>query len=174
MRRILILLLGLSGAAHAVETTLPIPGQGWQVSFDAPELTKVGEQDRPGQYVYVANSGRFNLSLYVEAPSCSGGSRHEDYYNCFWPKSSRNPMIVQSSVRATEGPRYYKVVYDVQAPFEGRTITQRNVNFLIAYRGKWTDLHVSVIEPTSDDLARLEAFEASLDYAEAGKASTEN
>jgi hypothetical protein len=106
------------------------------------------------------------LSLFVEDPSCSGGKTHKDFYKCFWPKSSRNPMIVQATVAATEMPNYYKVAYVIEAPFDGRTIKQMNVNFLISYRGKWTDLHISVVEPTAADLAILDVFEKSLSYAE--------
>ena len=166
MRYALLLLLGLSSAAHAAQTKLVIPGQGWQLAFDAPALKKMGEQDVPGQYAYEANAGKFNLSLYVEDPSCSGGRTHKAFYQCLWPKASRNPMIVKPSVVATEQANYYKVAYDIHAPFQGRMITLKNVNFLISYRGKWTDLHISVVEPTADDLAMLEAFEKSLSYSE--------
>jgi hypothetical protein len=166
MRCILVLLILISGAAHATQTTLVIPEQGWQLSFDAPALTVMGEENRPGQYVYVANSGKFNLSLYVEDPSCSGGKSHKAFYKCFWPKSSRNPMIVQASVVATEGPKYYKIAYDIEAPLEGRTVKAKNINFLISFRGKWTDLHISVVEPTEEDFAILDAFEKSLNYSE--------
>jgi len=168
MRHFLILLLALPGAAQAGESTLVIPDQGWQISFDAPALTKMGEQNRPGQYVYEANSGKFNLPLYVEDPSCSGGKSHKDFYKCFWPKSSRNPMIVQSTVVATESPGYYKVAYDVEAPWNGQTIKLKNVNYLISYRGKWTDLHISIVEPTEADLTILASFEKSLTYSETG------
>jgi len=165
MRWLLLSLLAVSGTAAASETTLEIPGQGWQLSFDAPSLTKVDEHDRPGQYMYEANAGTFNLSLYVEDPSCSGGNSHKDFYDCFWAKSSRNPMIVKPSVVATETPAYYKVAYDVEAPWEGKTVHLKNVNFLISYRGKWTDLHISVVEPTEADLALLTTFEKSLHYS---------
>jgi hypothetical protein len=39
-----------------------------------------------------------------------------------------------------------------------------NINYYFAFRGKWIDVHVSVIQPTPADAAILDAFEASLDY----------
>jgi len=166
MRHLLFLLLALGSAAQAAPTTMPIPGQNWQISFDAPVLNKMKEQSRPGQFVYVGNAGKFNLSLHVEDPGCSGGTTHRAYYECFWPKASRNPMIAQETVVATEGPRYYKVAFDIHAPWQGRILVLKNLNYLIAYRGKWIDLHVSVVDPQADDLAMLEALEKSLVYDE--------
>jgi len=172
MRFLLALLLALPGIAIAAPATLVIPGQDWQISFDSPPLTKLEESDKPDQYMYFGNSGRFDLSLYVETPSCSGGDTHKAFYQCYWKKASRNPMIVKSSVTATEGPRYYKLAYDVEAALPGGVVKQRNINFLIAYHGKWTDLHVSVVTPTADDLALLDAFEKSLVYGEAAPSAT--
>jgi hypothetical protein len=143
-----------------------IPGQNWQLSFDAPPLAKQKETNYPDQYTYFGNSGRFNLSLYVETPGCNGGNTHEAFYKCFWPNASRNPTIVKKSVNATSGSTYYKVVYDIEVPWKGELIRQHNINFLIAFRGKWTDLHVSVVNPTEADLKMLEAFEKSLGYSE--------
>jgi hypothetical protein len=171
MRVPMLLLLLLPGLASAATTTLPIPGQGWQVSFESPVLTKLEESNQPAQYMYAGYADRFSVSVYVETPGCSGGATHRAFHDCFWPRARRNPTIVKSSVVATEHPGYYKVAYDVEAPVQGRTLRQRNVNYLIAYRGKWTDLHVSVIEPTAEDLAMLDALEKSLAYGEVAAAT---
>lgn len=165
MTRIAIAVLCLlPTAALAEPTTMVIPGQQWQISFDAPALTKQEEADHPEQYKYFGNAGRFNLSMFVESPGCNGGTTHEAFYECLWPQASRNPMIVKESVTKACKKDYCKVTYNVEAPWKGRLIKQHNINFLIAYNGKWTDLHVSVIEPTDADLKLLDAFEQSLRY----------
>jgi hypothetical protein len=61
-------------------------------------------------------------------------------------------------------PHYYRVAYDIAAPLQGKIIKQRNINYLIAYKGKWTDLHISVVDPTDADSKLLETFEKSLSY----------
>jgi hypothetical protein len=116
--------------------------------------------------MYVGTADRFNLSLYVERPGCAGESTHKANFECFWPKAKRNPMIDQASVKTTTTSDYIKVEYDIKAPFQGKTITLRNINFLFAYQGKWMDLHVSIIEPTASDLSLLKTFEDSLSYGE--------
>lgn len=165
-RFITCILLVVSINALAEPTRMVIPSQNWSISFDSPPLTKQKEGVKPDQYMYFGNSGRFNLSLFVEDPSCDGGNKHEDYYKCFWPKSSRNPLIAKDSVTYSCNEKYCKVEYDVIANFGGQKIHQRNINFLIAYHNKWTDLHVSIIEPTEDDQQTLIAFEKSLEYEE--------
>lgn len=164
--RIALLILA-STSAWAESTALNIPGQGWKVTFDAPSLTKVKEGNTANQYMYFGNADRFNLSLFVEAPTCSGGDSHEDFFKCFWPKASRNPIIKKESVKTMCGDRYCKIVYDAEVNFRGAVIQQRSMNFLFAYRGKWTDVHVSVVNPTADDLKVLETFEDSLTYNDA-------
>lgn len=165
-RFIACILLLVSINALAEPTRMVIPNQNWVISFDSPLLTKQKEGVKPGQYMYLGNAGRFNLSLYVEDTSCEGGDKHEDYYQCFWPKSSRNPLIAKESVTYSCQEKYCKVEYDVIANFDGQQIHQRNINFLIAYHGKWTDLHVSIIQPTEEDQQMLVAFEKSLAYGE--------
>lgn len=163
------ILLLISINAIADTTTMIIPSQNWIISFDSPPLTKQKEGVKPGQYMYVGNAGRFNLSLYVEDPSCDGGDKHEDYYQCFWPKSSQNPLIAKESVTYLCKEKYCKVEYDVVANFAGQKIRQHNINFLIAYRGKWIDLHISIVQPTDEDQQILETFEKSLVYGESSK-----
>lgn len=146
--------------------TLSIPRQGWYLGFDAPPLTKRHESDSPDQYIYFASSGRVNLSVHIETPGCNGGALHADFYNCFWPQARRNPRIVQDSVLATNTPRFYKISYETLTSWNDQLIRQRHINFLIAYRGKWTDLHISIVEPTEEDGKLLAAFEESLSYGE--------
>ena len=164
VRFLSVFLAFLPAVAGAAPTSVAIPGLGWQVSFDAPPAVERKESDHPDQYLYFASAGRFNMSIYVETPGCKRGATHADFRDCFWPKASRNPVIVKESIRQECGERYCKVSYDIEAPWDRRLVRQRNINFLFAYRGKWTDVHVSVLEPTEADVKMLEAFEASLGY----------
>src|ERR1700757_2224130 len=86
---------------NAGAATFVIPDQGWKISFDSPELQKKKENNGSRQYSYLGNAGRMTVSLFVEDPGCNGGTRHEDYYQCFWPMSSRNPLIAKDTVKRT-------------------------------------------------------------------------
>jgi hypothetical protein len=164
IRTLLSVLCFVPACALAATTSIVIPEQEWQITFDAPVLAKQAESQRPGQYKYHGNAQRFNLSLFVETPGCGGEASHEALLACFWPQASKNPLIVQATVKKTCDTAFCKIEYEIQVPWQGRLLKQRNINFLIAYNGKWTDLHVSVIEPTEADLAMLENFTKSLTY----------
>lgn len=160
----LFLLSLLPAAAHAAPMTVDVPGQGWQLSFDAPSFVDHKEADHPDQYMYLGNSGRFNLSIYVETPGCKGGATNQDFLDCFWPKAGRNPLIVKESIDTRCSETYCRIAYDIKAALRGQPLRQVNRNFLFAYRGKWTDVHVSVVDPTEADLKLLDLFETSLSY----------
>jgi len=49
-------------------------------------------------------------------------------------------------------------------PFQGRTFRHRNVHYYIAFRGKWIDVHISIIEPTAEDEQVFRTFDKSLRY----------
>lgn len=156
----------LATPALADPTTLTIPNQGWHVTFDAPPLTKLEESNTPIRYKYRAGAGRFNLSLFVELPGCNGGTTHKAVYDCLWPMMTNNPMLIKSSAVATSTPNFYKIESDAEAKTQNETIRMRNVNYLFYYRGKWMDLHISILQPSSTDLAYLANFEKSLTYGE--------
>jgi hypothetical protein len=158
------LLALLPAAVHAAPMTVSVPGQGWQLSFDAPVFVDQKAVDHPDQYMYWGSSGRFNLSIYVETPGCKGGVKNEDFLDCFWPKASRNPLIVKESIDTRCNETYCRIAYDIKAALRGQPLRQVNRNFIFAYRGKWTDVHVSVLDPTETDLKLLDAFETSLNY----------
>ena len=64
----------------------------------------------------------------------------------------------------SETSSFVSVQYEVAAPFNGKTVHQINVNYYFAYRGRWIDVHISVIEPNSDDLEIIDDFGRSLKY----------
>src|SRR5664279_3587880 len=80
--------------ARAADSHLAVPGQGWEVRFAAPAWDKTEETNHPSQYMLGGTGGRFNLSYYVEPPSCAGGTSSDALYARYQDALRRNPMVV--------------------------------------------------------------------------------
>jgi hypothetical protein len=160
---VLAVVLAFSGAAGATPVKVDIPKEGWSIAFDSPSLSKQEESRGDGEYAFRGNSGRFNISLFVEKPG-GAGKTHRDCYEFYWSQSSRNPMIVRDSVATSETPKYVRVQYDIASQYQGQPIRQRHVHYYFVYREKWVDVHISIIVPTKDDEAVFAAFDKSLRY----------
>ena len=153
-----LLLLFLPKPSFADAVSIPIPKQEWNISLDAPPFTrKQGEQQGPN-YVYQANSDRFNLSIFVEPQAKPGGSK--ECYEFYWAQASRNPLISKPTIKVSNTDKFYRVEYEVAA---GRVI-QRNVNYYFMFNGKWVDVHISITNPTKDDDALIAKFDKGLSY----------
>jgi len=148
---------------EAAEYKITIPDQKWTISFESPTLSGSKESNNANSYVYQANSDRFNISIFVEPPK-GPGMRHKDCFNYYWPRGAKNPLIDQKSIKITESKRYVKVEYNIIANIEGKTVSQQNINFFFANKGKWVDVHVSIIMPTALDITTFSTFEKSLRY----------
>ena len=73
--------------------------------FDSPELSQPQESRRgEGEYAFKANSGRLNISLFVENPG-GPGRTHRDCYEFYWTQSGRNPRIAKDTVQSSEATR---------------------------------------------------------------------
>jgi hypothetical protein len=144
---------------------LPVPKQGWQLTFDAPPLNKMRENDAPDQYSYAGGYGRFNMSFFVEPPRCPNGSTHEDVYKCFQGMRdlSKEPFKRQDET-AQNFPAFYRASYRIVQDVEGNRFEQLHINYYFIFQSKWMDLHVSMVKPTPEDMAFLAAFEKSLRY----------
>jgi hypothetical protein len=142
---------------------IEVPGEGWALVFDTPTLMNKREGGQGGAYQFTATSGRFNISAFVEPPS-SSGSKNQDCFNYYWPLASRNPQIQKSTIQISETPRFHRVQYDVVGTFKGEPFTQRNVNYFFAFRGKWIDVHISVINPRPEDEPIIPIFDRTLAY----------
>ena len=147
----------------AAVVTLPVPNEGWHFTFDTPALKSPQTSKAPQGFAFRANAERFNMSVFVEKPS-GAGTTNRDCYEFYWHDAQRNPMIVKSTIAVSEQPKFVRVQYDLETKFEGQTIRQRNVNYYIAYRGKWIDVHISVIAPEPADQKIFDAFDAGLAY----------
>ena len=168
---LLPLAAALCGApAFAADDRLPVPDQGWEVRFDGPAYDKVDEKNRPNQYMLRGTSGRFNVSLFVETPSCAGGLSNEALYACYQVALKRNPMVVPATVRANALPKGVAVMYMMQVEAEGRKIPMFNINVLFAHGGKQGDLHVSMIAPQHGDVEALIRIAESFDVVDTAAA----
>lgn len=149
--------------AWAAEIVIPVISQGWQISFEGPTLMKESPSYEGGGFQYKANAGRFNISVFVEKPAKPMGS-NQDCYSHYWPMASRNPMIVAPSVKHTSSKTFERVQYTATGEFQGAKFTQANVNYFFAYKGKWMDVHVSVIEPNDGDAQLLQQLDNTFAY----------
>jgi hypothetical protein len=139
--------------------SIPIPKQGWSISVDAPALARGQGQEEGSNYIYRANNGRFNLSIFVEPQVKAGGSK--ECYEYYWPQANRNPLISKPTVKISNTDKFYRVEYDVVV---GPQATQKNVNYYFMFEGKWVDVHVSMMSPTKEDDAVIASFDKGLRY----------
>lgn len=158
-----IALLLLAPKIVLENVVLPIPGQGWGLHFRAPHIERSESGVTRAGLRYAANAGRMSISLFVERPA-GPGRNAGDVYDYYWPQAVRNPLILRESVRMTGMKHFVRVTYEIPTTFEGRSVRQINANYYFAYRERWMDLHVSVIEPTEADMEMLAEFEKSLSY----------
>jgi hypothetical protein len=150
-----------SNAVKMSTTKVKIPDQDWVIAFECPQLANMEEKYANGNYGFRANSGLFNLSLFVETPK-GPGKGHKDCYDYYWALAKKNPAIAMDTVVAVQHADYFRVQYDTKEKFQGKPLRMRNVNYYIAYSGKWIDIHISVVEPTPADENIFTAFDSSL------------
>lgn len=151
-------LCALPLVSSAKVDSISIPNQGWKIVVDAPPLTPVSENSLSDSYSYAANSGNFNLSLFVEPPQVPHAGNKE-CYEFYWGKGRRNPMINQDSVMVSHTPAFYRVEYTIEA---GKNFSQRNVNYFFVYQERWVDVHISLVESAQSSDALFEAFDRGL------------
>ena len=161
-----MLFLLLSTVCLAESRVLEIPDQGWKVQFDAPSTVKIKETNNPSQYYYLGNADRFNLSLIVEAPTCEGGSSVEAFLQCILPKFKSTPGLVKEPLVTKSDTGAVQVIYLTYVPFKDSLIKVMNTHMLFSYRGKWGDLHASVIKPTPEEFKMLLSIGNSFSYSD--------
>jgi hypothetical protein len=142
-------------------TKVKIPNQEWVIAFECPQLANMEEKYSDGNYGFRANSGLFNLSLFVETPM-GPGKEHKDCHAYYWALAKKNPAIAMDTVAAVQNANYSRDQYDTVEKFQGKTLRMRNVNYYIAYSGKWIDIHISFVEPTPADENIFTTFDSSL------------
>jgi len=141
--------------------SIPIPGQGWKITFSAPPWKHRWESKSGGDYQFKGNCDRFNLSLFVEAPRRADGV-HKDCFEFYWPQSAKNPLIDKESVKVSHTDAFYRVAYLTKS--EGAGGKQGNVNYYFVFAGRWVDLHISIVSPNQEDAEFIKRFDESLAY----------
>lgn len=157
----------LATICQADTVTLAIPGQGMNVSFDAPAVTKLKETSSPQQYQYVANADRLNISLFVGAPNCFGAITADANLKCMLPKLGQIPGFVKETVSVDKLPNGLQLSYLVYAPVGDQAIKVLNTHLLFAFNGKWGDFHASMVKPSPAEMAMLMGIGDTLKYVEA-------
>lgn len=142
---------------------IPIPGQGWKVTFDAPPIKNGRGGSHGDDYEFRGSNGRLNVSLFVEAPKKAGGGNKE-CYEFYWPKSALHPLIKHDSVKVSHTDKFYRVEYLIQIPENGIASMQTNVNYYFAFEGKWVDLHISALGASQAEAAIIKRIDESLAY----------
>jgi hypothetical protein len=165
-KTIAILAFLACGASHAEPTVMRAPELGWEVRFDAPATSKTAEERSAQAYHYAGNAGRFNLSLFIENPTCPGGAALEDHVKCFAGHIGAMPGLVKESIKVNRIARGAQLSYLVYAPVDGKQIKMLHTHLLFADKGKWGDLHASVIRPTTDEVAMLLGLGDQFDFTD--------
>ena len=160
----LIVMLCALHIVHAEEVRIPVPGHDWSITLDAPHFDTKRDNGDKDNFQFKANSGRFNISIFVEPQAGGGGSK--ECYEHYWPMSARNPVIQKATVKASNTDKYYKVDYMIEVAQRGETIRQRNANYYFMFKGRWVDVHISMINPTDEDAAVFTSFDKALRYGE--------
>jgi hypothetical protein len=138
---------------------IDIPSQGWRITvmnagFEA--LKRHFGQDRFVVSTAPGTNG-FNLAIYVERPGGSG-TGNDDVFNFYWPRTSQNPALNQSSVKIEKKKKFVKVSFIMgDVP---------NVNYYFAYKGSWVEMNVSKSPFERGDEKLFADFEENFSYGE--------
>ena len=62
---VLVLLVLVAVPTFAKDVSIEIPEGQWSISFDSPSLSVLEQSAENGEFMYFANSDRFNISIYV-------------------------------------------------------------------------------------------------------------
>jgi hypothetical protein len=152
-----------SAVLHAETLVIPVVGQGWRIKFEGPVLAVESQHFDADGLIYRGNSGRFNVSAYVENQPVGGGD-NKACRDHFWQKAAVNPMVQKNSVKQWSTPLCECVEYVTVDESQGEKQTQANIDCYFELLGKWVDVHASVIAPTDDDTRMLKKLGESLIY----------
>jgi len=156
MNKLIVLFsLLFSSAAFADPTVMHARVLGWEVRFDAPPSAKVEEEGSATAYRYLGNAGKFNLSLLIENPRCAGGVSNNEQLRCFLGLLEKMPGLVRQSIRTNQVPNAVQVSYLTYAQTGEVAIKVLHTHILFADKGKWGDLHGSVVKPDTAEMAML-------------------
>lgn len=144
-----------SSAACAEPTLFRAPELGWEVRVNAPATTKVEETSSATAYHYLGNAGKFSLSLDITDPHCRGGASRKDQFDCVFGQLDKIPGLVTQSIKFKKAPEAVLISYLAYGKIDGANTKVHHVHLIFADKGKWADLHASVVQPEAADSAML-------------------
>jgi hypothetical protein len=163
---LLLATLFASAASQADELRIPVPAEGWALKLAGPAFKKADVANVTEGRVYVGTSGKFNVSLHVTPPMCEGGDAPDNIYRCFGERMQSVPYIIGSTIRAQKMADGVQVMYMMDAPAGEWKKRVFNINVVFARKGKWGDLHISVVEPEKADLEQALNMAKSLSFSD--------
>lgn len=155
------LVLHLAGA-NAEEQTIVVPGEGWRITFDAPQLTRRPFPPNVRGGVFSGSAGLFQVTFFVDRPWCEGPDTHENLYACFQKNMAANRYVLPDSVRGNTTRYGVQTMSFARVPTPYGVGTNMGMHLLFARNGKWADFHASFASPTPDDVKALAAIMASI------------
>lgn len=164
MRSLLIgIVCAFALVAHAETISVPVLSEGWLVSFIVPEQVQMAEKPSPGKFYSIGSGVRFNVSLFVGAPTCDGSKTPSAAYRCMRPKIYSVPGVIEESISVESRPTNVQVTYIQYAKTGDVAVKVVHTHVLFERGGMWGDLHVSVVKPTVSETAALFAVGDKLD-----------
>jgi hypothetical protein len=151
-----------AAVAAAVEQSIPVPGEGWRLTFDAPLLAQrpFPPSFRGGVFSGIAD--RFQVTFFVDQPWCSGPDTHENLYACFVTNTATNPYVLPDSVRGNTTRYGVQTMTFMRVPTRSGAATNMGMHLLFARNGKWADFHASFASPNQADAKALFAIMESI------------
>lgn len=164
--KVIFVMMGLMIASKSIAemTSINVPELNLSVRFDAIPANVVEETNTPSRYYYIANAGRYNISLTVEDPLCDKGMTVEDSFKCIVPKIESTPGFVKETFSSEIINKGIKMSYISYGPVDKKLVKILNTHILFSDNGKWADLHASVILPTQQEMLMLIRLGDQFDY----------
>ena len=162
---IVLILILVCQMLYAEVDVISLSGQNWHVMIDAPKLDQKREHVGGAVVgnIFMASGGRFNVSLSADSLNRVHGG-NKDCFDFYWSQASRDPMIVQNSIKVSSNDKFYRVEYIIEGEFGGKLHRHKGVNYYFVVDGKWVDLHISIFEYTDHDEPVIVAFDKTLAY----------
>jgi hypothetical protein len=135
--------------------SIKVPNQDWTVNFDSPVPLNASEKKGYSGSYFFGNDERYQISLFIGEPECSGESSAYYNYKCLRSKIYNIPGLVESSISTERKNGATQLSYLVYVPNGETAIKTIHTHLLFEKNGSWGDLHVSVVKPNTEQITRL-------------------
>lgn len=135
------------------------------IRFKAPSLRKTKEIDDIKRYYFMAQRGRFTVSLNVAAPNCKSDHGEDAHYQCLLSNILRNPHqeVKRETISKTPHKNGTSLTYISLVKMGEQQVKVINNHVIFSNNGVWGDLHASMLHPTHYEFLMMLAFSS---YAE--------